>query len=120
LNRLDDSHIFYVLGHTRPDSMMVAISLPGWHWKVEFMADGSVEVERYESVAGARATRSCSSTVRWRRSCLGLSGMSEVRVRETGDPVPGPWGTAAQFARDAVLSATLPGDYAEIVDRRLS
>jgi hypothetical protein len=51
LNRLDDAHIFYALSHTRADSMMVAISLPGWHWEVEFMADGSVEVERYESVA---------------------------------------------------------------------
>jgi hypothetical protein len=55
LNRLDDSHIFYVLGHTRPDSMMVAISLPGGHWEMEFMADGSVEVERYESVAGVQS-----------------------------------------------------------------
>jgi hypothetical protein len=33
----------------------VAISLPGWHWEVEFMADGSVEVERYESVTGVQS-----------------------------------------------------------------
>jgi hypothetical protein len=52
LNRLDEADIFYVLGHTRPDSVMVTVVLPGWHWEVEFMADGSVEVERYESVAG--------------------------------------------------------------------
>jgi hypothetical protein len=31
---------------------MVDISLPGWRWEVEFMSDGSVEIERYESVAG--------------------------------------------------------------------
>jgi hypothetical protein len=55
LNRLDEAHIFYVLGHTRPDSVMVGISLPGWHWEVEFMADGSVDVERYESVAGVQS-----------------------------------------------------------------
>jgi hypothetical protein len=55
LNRLGQAHIFYALNHTRPDSMMVAISLPGWHWEVEFMADGSVEVERYESVAGVQS-----------------------------------------------------------------
>jgi hypothetical protein len=55
LNRLDQAHIFYALNHTRPDSMMVAISLPGWHWEVEFMADGSVEVERYESVVGVQS-----------------------------------------------------------------
>jgi hypothetical protein len=55
LNRLDQAHIFYALNHTRPDSMMVAISVPGWHWEVEFMADGSVEVERYEAVAGVQS-----------------------------------------------------------------
>ena len=54
LNRLDEAHIFYVLGHTRPDSVMVDIALPGQRWEVEFMADGSVDVERYESVAGVQ------------------------------------------------------------------
>jgi hypothetical protein len=48
LNRLDEAHTFYVLGHTRPDSMMVYIALPGQRWEVEFTADGSVDVERYE------------------------------------------------------------------------
>jgi hypothetical protein len=55
LNRLDEAHIFYTISHTRPDSMMVAISLPGRHWEIEFMAGGSVEVERYESVAGVQS-----------------------------------------------------------------
>jgi hypothetical protein len=31
---------------------MVGISLPGWHWEAEFMLDGSIEIERYQSVAG--------------------------------------------------------------------
>lgn len=31
---------------------MVEIALPGWRWEVEFMADGAVEIERYQSVAG--------------------------------------------------------------------
>jgi len=52
LNRLDEANIYYTLGHTRPESVMVDISLPGWRWEVEFMSDGSVEIERYESVAG--------------------------------------------------------------------
>jgi hypothetical protein len=52
LNRLDRAHIFYKLDHTRPDSVMIDISLPGARWEVEFMADGSVDIERYESVAG--------------------------------------------------------------------
>lgn len=52
LNRLDTAHIYYTLAHTRPESLMVAISLPVWHWEVEFAADGSTEIERYRSVAG--------------------------------------------------------------------
>jgi hypothetical protein len=55
LNRLDEAHILYALGHTRPDSVMVTVAVPGWHWEVEFIADGSVEVERYESVAGVQS-----------------------------------------------------------------
>jgi hypothetical protein len=52
LNRLDQANAWYRLGHTRPDSVMVEIALPGWRWEVEFMADGAVEIERYQSVAG--------------------------------------------------------------------
>jgi len=35
--------------------MMVDIMLRGWRWEVEFTADGSVEIERYESVAGTES-----------------------------------------------------------------
>jgi len=52
LNRLDTAHVRYALGHTRPESVMVDISLPGWRWEVEFMLDGSIEIERYRSVMG--------------------------------------------------------------------
>lgn len=52
LNRLDAAHIHYRLGHTRPHAVMVEIALPGWHWEVEFMTDGSVEIERYQSAGG--------------------------------------------------------------------
>ena len=31
---------------------MIEVSLPGWRWEIEFMADGSVDIERYRSVAG--------------------------------------------------------------------
>ena len=52
LNRLDAAGIHYTLAHTRPDSIMIDVSLPGWRWEIEFMADGSVDIERYRSVAG--------------------------------------------------------------------
>lgn len=52
LNRLDQAHIYYKLDHTRPDSIMIDPAVPGWRWEIEFMADGSVDIERYRSVAG--------------------------------------------------------------------
>jgi hypothetical protein len=52
LNRLDRVRVHYTLAHTRPESVMVDISMPGWRWEVEFMADGSTEIERFRSVSG--------------------------------------------------------------------
>ncbi|PZS31129.1 MAG: hypothetical protein DLM58_12380 [Pseudonocardiales bacterium] len=49
LNRLDAAHVYYKLDHTRPDSVLIEISLPGWRWEVEFMADGSLDIERFRS-----------------------------------------------------------------------
>jgi len=34
---------------------VIEVSLPGWRWEIEFMADGSVEIERYRSVAGVES-----------------------------------------------------------------
>ena len=52
LTRLEQSRVSFVLAHTRDESIMVDIATPGWRWEVEFMQDGSVEIERYQSVAG--------------------------------------------------------------------
>jgi hypothetical protein len=52
LNRLDAARVHYTLLHTRPEPVMVDISLPGWRWEVEFMFNGSTEVERCKSVTG--------------------------------------------------------------------
>jgi hypothetical protein len=52
LNRLDAAHIYYKLDHTRPDSVMVDVAVPGWRWEIEFMVDGSLDIERYQSSSG--------------------------------------------------------------------
>jgi hypothetical protein len=39
----------YTLAHHREEAMMVIIAVPGERWEVEFMNDGSVEVERFTS-----------------------------------------------------------------------
>jgi hypothetical protein len=30
---------------------MVDLALPGQRWEVEFMSDGTIEIERYQSIA---------------------------------------------------------------------
>jgi hypothetical protein len=37
LNRPDSAGVVYRLGHTKPESVMVEIALPGWHWDVEIL-----------------------------------------------------------------------------------
>jgi len=49
LGRLDKHQVPYALAHVRPDASMVQFALPGERWEVEFLADGSVEVERLRS-----------------------------------------------------------------------
>lgn len=56
LERLERQRISYHLQHTRPESIMVCVAVPGERWEVEFLDDGEVEVERFRSdgqVAGA-------------------------------------------------------------------
>ncbi len=47
LTRLDQSKIRYRLRNIREDAILVDISVPSERWEVEFMRDGSVEVERF-------------------------------------------------------------------------
>ena len=54
LNRLDAAHIHYRMEHIRPDSIMLDIAVPGWRWEIEFMADSSLDIERFRSEAGVQ------------------------------------------------------------------
>lgn len=47
LNKLEDNNIFYKLNKVRNDAIMVEIAVPGQRWEVEFMADGTVEIEKF-------------------------------------------------------------------------
>lgn len=35
---------------------MDVVAVPGWRWEIEFIVDGSVEVERFHSVAGVETS----------------------------------------------------------------
>ena len=47
LNKLAERSIFYRLSKIRPESIMVEVAVPGQRWEVEFMEDGSVEIEKF-------------------------------------------------------------------------
>lgn len=49
LERLDAHRVPYALASVRPQAIMVQFAVPGERWEVEFMTDGSVEVERFRS-----------------------------------------------------------------------
>ena len=49
LNRLSDAKIHYSLAHSRDDALMVEIDVPGERWEVEFLDDGSIEIEKFKS-----------------------------------------------------------------------
>lgn len=49
LNDLEQKEISYTLAHHRDEAMMVIVAVPGERWEVEFLSDGSVEVEKFIS-----------------------------------------------------------------------
>jgi hypothetical protein len=49
LNRLEQEKINYTLAHNRENSIMITVAAPGERWEVEFIDDGSVEVEQFIS-----------------------------------------------------------------------
>jgi len=49
LKKLDRAHIHYTLASHREDAIMVLATVPGERWEIEFLGDGSVEIERFLS-----------------------------------------------------------------------
>lgn len=49
LNQLEKNKIFYKLNKVRDEAIMVEIAVPGQRWEVEFMEDGTVEIEKFIS-----------------------------------------------------------------------
>lgn len=49
LSNLEDKKIAYSLNHIRDEAVMVELAVPGERWEIEFLSDGSVEVERFVS-----------------------------------------------------------------------
>lgn len=49
VGRLAKARIHYSLYHSRNDALGVDIAVPGERWEIEFLNDGTVEIERYRS-----------------------------------------------------------------------
>lgn len=49
LSSLDEKKIAYSLSHPRDEAAMVEVAAPGERWEVEFLTDGTVDVERFVS-----------------------------------------------------------------------
>ena len=49
LNNLQEAQLSYTLAHHRDEAVMIAVAVPGERWEIEFLDDGSVEVERFIS-----------------------------------------------------------------------
>ncbi|MGI8551205.1 MAG: hypothetical protein ACR2PL_10550 [Dehalococcoidia bacterium] len=49
LSELEAKKIAYTLDHVRDEAVMTTVAIPGERWEVEFLDDGSVEVERFVS-----------------------------------------------------------------------
>ena len=49
IKRLEQNKIFYTLSCDRDEAIMINISVPGEHWEVEFLLEGSVDVEIFKS-----------------------------------------------------------------------
>ena len=46
LTDLENREISYTLAHNRHEAITVSVALPGARWEIEFLDDGSIEVER--------------------------------------------------------------------------
>lgn len=49
LSKLEQKSISYTLAYNRDEAIMVLVAVPGERWEIEFLADGSVEIEKFTS-----------------------------------------------------------------------
>lgn len=47
LNELEARKIYYKLNKVRDEAIMVEVAVPGQRWEIEFMDDGTVEIEKF-------------------------------------------------------------------------
>jgi hypothetical protein len=49
LSKLEKAHIYFEIARIRYDAIMVIVRVPGEIWEIEFMNDGTLDVEIFKS-----------------------------------------------------------------------
>jgi len=49
LNTLEENKIYYRLNKIRPESIMIEVAVPGQRWEIEFIEDGTIDIEKFIS-----------------------------------------------------------------------
>lgn len=49
LNKLEENSVFYKLNKVRNEAIMVEVAVPGQRWEIEFLEDGTVDIEKFIS-----------------------------------------------------------------------
>lgn len=49
VRELKQKNIFYRMSSYREDAICIEVSVPGEHWEIDFLSDGSVDVEVFKS-----------------------------------------------------------------------
>lgn len=49
LNKLEKNSIFYKLNKVRNEAIMIEVAVPGQRWEIEFLEDGTVDIEKFIS-----------------------------------------------------------------------
>lgn len=52
LRELDAARIRYTIRHSRDDALMIQVNVPGERWEIEFLEDGDIDVEVFQSRGG--------------------------------------------------------------------
>jgi len=60
LKQLEEARIHYTLACHREDAIIVLVTVPGERWEIEFLGDGSIEVERFLSNGEIRGEEALS------------------------------------------------------------
>jgi len=49
LRRLDTAGIYFELARPRDEALMILVAVPGERWEIEYLEDGTIEVEIFRS-----------------------------------------------------------------------